>query len=74
MLLASRYWSDWQFGLNPITTTHSGKVVANLTGPDSQRMRCNFDLNNPIAGMGGGGQGKCQVAGGTTVDAVFPRA
>jgi hypothetical protein len=69
----SPYWNDWQFGMDTTTTTYTGKVVANLQGPSSQRMRCRFDLNDPLAGMGGGGQGKCQVAGGTTVDAVFPK-
>lgn len=64
-------WGDWQ----PITTTtYSGKVVANLQGPASQRMRCHFDLVDPRAGMGGGGQGQCQVRGGATVDASFPHA
>jgi hypothetical protein len=67
-------WGDWQWGLDPVTTNYSGKVVANLQGPNAQRMRCRFDLNDPISGMGGGGQGKCQVAGGPTVDAVFARA
>jgi hypothetical protein len=67
-------WRDWSYGLEGPTTTYSGKVVANLQGPDSQRMRCRFDLNDPVSGMGGGGQGKCQVAGGATVDAVFPHA
>ena len=70
-------WSDWRYGFNGLaegtTTNYTGKVVANLQGPDSQRMRCRFDLNDPPSGMGGGGQGKCQVAGGPTVDAVFPR-
>ena len=68
------YWNDWPYGLNGSTTTYTGKAVANLQGPDSQRMRCRFDLNDPVAGMGGGGQGKCQVAGGATIDATFPRA
>ena len=68
----SRYWGDWQFGLAP-TTVYTGKVVANLEGPDAKRMRCRFDLNNPKGGMSGGGQGKCQVAGGPTIDATFAR-
>jgi hypothetical protein len=75
-------WADWGYGFGPFgeldgtTTNYSGKVVANLQGPgpDSKRMRCRFDLNDPRSGMGGGGEGKCQVAGGTTVDATFPRA
>ncbi len=73
-------WRDWGYGFNGYgefpfegtTTNYTGKVVANLQGPNSQRMRCNFALNNPPSGMGGGGQGKCQLAGGETVDAVFP--
>jgi hypothetical protein len=73
-------WSDWGYGFGPFgefdgsTTNYTGKVVANMQGPSSQRMRCRFDLNDPPSGMGGGGQGKCQLAGGATVDATFPRA
>ena len=72
-------WSDWGYGFGPFanfdntTTTYSGKVVANLQGPAAQHMRCRFDLNDPPSGMGGGGQGKCQVAGGPTIDATFSR-
>ena len=72
-----RGWSDWGYGFGPFadfegtTTTYSGKVVANLQGTDAQHMRCRFDLNDPPSGMGGGGQGKCQVAGGATIDASF---
>jgi hypothetical protein len=75
-------WNEWGYGGfgglggfgNGTTTNYTGKVVANLQGPNSQRMRCSFVLNDPPSGMGGGGQGKCQVAGGATVDAVFPHA
>jgi hypothetical protein len=74
-------WSDWSWGFggpagfqDGTTTNYTGKVVANLQGSGALRMRCRFDLNDPPAGMGGGGQGKCQVAGGATVDATFPRA
>jgi hypothetical protein len=64
-------WADWQ----PVNTTnYSGNVVANLRGPGVQRMRCHFNLNDPLAGMGGGGQGQCQLAGGATVDATFAHA
>jgi hypothetical protein len=69
-----RGWNDWDWNLDGSTTNYSGKAAANLQGPGSQRMRCRFDLNDPLAGMGGGGQGKCQLAGGPTIDAVFPRA
>jgi hypothetical protein len=66
--------NDRESGFDATTTNHSGKVAANLEGPGSQRMRCRFDLNEPLSGMAGGGRGKCQVAGGATVDATFPRA
>lgn len=73
-----RGWNDWGYwGRYPDTafaTQYSGKVVANLQGPDDQRMRCRFHLNSPQSGMTGGGQGECQLGGGTTVDAVFTRS
>jgi hypothetical protein len=70
-------WSDWPYGFagpwayDATTTTYSGRAVANLQGSNSQRMRCNFSLNDPPSGMDGGGQGKCQVGGGETIDAVL---
>jgi hypothetical protein len=74
-----RGWNDWNYwgAAYPdvaFSTRYSGKVVANLQGPDSQQLRCRFHLNDPIAGMGGGGQGECQVTGGRTVNAVFARS
>jgi hypothetical protein len=73
-----RGWDDWRyFGPYPATafsTIYSGKVIANLAGPDAQPLRCRFHLNDPAAGMKSGGQGECQFNGGRTVDAVFPRA
>jgi hypothetical protein len=69
----SQSWDDWSAGLDGINTTYSGKVMANLQGSGEQRMRCQFTLNAPASGMGGGGQGQCQLPGGQTVDAAFPR-
>jgi hypothetical protein len=66
------YWGDWPDAMQMPTTTYSGKVVANLEGPGNTHMRCRFDLNDPMSGMKGGGQGKCQATGGPTIDAVFP--
>lgn len=70
-----RGWGDWGYrGSLPaeaFTTTYSGQVVANLTGPNQQSMRCRFTLNAPSEGMRGGGQGECQFGGGRTVSAVF---
>jgi hypothetical protein len=54
------------------TTHYSGRVMANLQAVDGQHMRCHFSLNHPDAGMGGGGQGQCQLTSGRSVDAVFP--
>jgi hypothetical protein len=56
------------------TTHYSGRVMANLQAADGQRMRCHFHLNHPDEGMGGGGQGQCQLKSGRSVDAVFPPA
>jgi hypothetical protein len=71
-------WSDWDYwGPFPqagFATEYSGRVMANLQAADGQRLRCRFSLNHPIDGMGGGGQGKCQLQGGRSVDAVFPAA
>jgi hypothetical protein len=67
----------WGFGApfpeTEFATQYSGKVVANLQGPQGQRMRCHFDLNSPEAGMRGGGLGQCELANGRTVDAQFAR-
>jgi hypothetical protein len=71
-LANSDYWDEFP-GIT-FTTTYSGKVVANLRGPDAQHLRCSFDLNSPPAGMEGGGQGQCQLGNGRTVGAVFPRS
>jgi hypothetical protein len=69
-------WGDWGSGrFAPIdvesNTDYSGKVVANLSGPGAQRMRCAFDLDDPPSGMDGGGHGRCRFAGGAIVDATF---
>jgi hypothetical protein len=77
-------WPDWAglpaweignaFPAIGFTTQYSGRVMANLQAPDGERMRCRFQLNKPIDGMTGGGQGECQLANGRSVDAVFPPA
>ncbi|HYR37500.1 MAG TPA: hypothetical protein VEQ87_24640 [Burkholderiales bacterium] len=72
-------WGGWGgfggFGTFPdttFTTHYSGRAMANLQTADGQHMRCHFHLNHPDAGMGGGGQGQCQLKSGRSVDAVFP--
>jgi len=76
-------WTGWEYGWGgwggfgpfpdtAFTTHYSGRVMANLQTVDGQHMRCHFHLNHPSEGMGGGGQGQCQLKGGRSVDAVFP--
>src|SRR5258706_8188582 len=73
-------WTGWDYGWGgrggfgpfpdtAFTTRYSGRVMANLQAADGQHMRCHFHLNQ---GMGGGGQGQCQLNGGRSVDALFP--
>jgi hypothetical protein len=66
-------WYDWNPG--PQFVTHySGRVVANLSTPDGEHMRCRFQLVHPADGMAGGGRGDCQLPGGEHIDAQFPHA
>ena len=78
-------WGGWRGGWNgwaywnrtpsdAFVTHYSGKVVANLAGPDAEHMRCRFSLIRPAAGLAGGGEGKCQLPSGKNIDATFPRA
>lgn len=78
-------WSDWPYWGGPFPggpfpegyggtefiTHYSGKVLANLSNPQGQRMRCRFVLMAPRSGMAGGGQGECQLSNGSTINAVF---
>jgi len=69
-------WGGWGYwGPNDtFVTTYSGRVVANLEGPNGTHMRCRFDLMRPSSGMAGGGQGSCQMPSGQVIDATFPPA
>ncbi|MGZ5904992.1 MAG: hypothetical protein ACXWKQ_06575 [Reyranella sp.] len=69
-------WTDWLWGPPgpDFITVYSGRVIANLQGPDGQYLRCRFQLNDPASGMSGGGQGQCNLSDGRTIDAVFPRS
>jgi hypothetical protein len=71
-----RGWGGWGYwGAGPQFITHySGRVVANLSDPIGDHMRCNFRLIAPSMGMSGGGVGKCQLSSGRTIDATFPSA
>jgi len=67
-------WTDWRWGPPgaDFITVYSGRVIANLQAPDGPYLRCRFQLNDPRAGMSGGGQGQCSLNEGGTIDAVFP--
>lgn len=68
-------WGGWGYWGPQTTfvTTYTGRVVANLEGPNGTHMRCTFDLRNPSYGMPGGGMGGCQLPSGQTIDATFER-
>ena len=68
------YWgAAWGPGWGPGFVTHySGRVLANLSTPTGEHMRCNFQLVHPSKGMSGGGEGRCQLPGSETIDATFP--
>jgi hypothetical protein len=77
-------WNDWDRGSANVfsevsipyfgsATQYSGRVLAKLRAADGERMTCRFHLNVPSQGMAGGGQGKCDLKNGLSVDAVFPR-
>jgi len=75
----ARPWTGWPYwGLaDPgpqFITYYSGRVVANLEGPNGAHMRCSFRLIRPAAGMAGGGLGQCQLPSGEVIDATFPPA
>lgn len=74
-------WYDWPYWSGPMSpaypttqfiTYYSGKVVATLESSGTQRMRCRFHLVDPAGGMGGGGEGQCQLSDARVVQAVFP--
>lgn len=69
-------WRGWPYwGPVPedsFIAHYTGHVVANLSGPKGQRMRCQFRLLRSGQGMKGGGQGQCQLPSGQTIDAEFP--
>ena len=67
-------WGRWNYWGPDVrfVTVYSGRVVANLAGPDGTHMRCRFFLRHPNTGMAGGGQGTCQLPDGRNIDATFP--
>jgi hypothetical protein len=67
-------WPHWGY-VDPgpeFITYYSGRVLANLQGPNGAYMRCSFQLIRPSSGMAGGGQGQCQLPSGATINTTFP--
>jgi hypothetical protein len=70
---AGRDWQHWQPGPD-FLNLYGGKVLASLSTPGGERMRCRFRFAHAASGMVGGGEGTCQLADGTTLHATFPPA
>jgi hypothetical protein len=51
-------------------TRYSGQVLAHLRAPSGQKMRCQFLLKQPEAGLEGGAKGDCQLSTGESVFGV----
>lgn len=73
-------WMDWPYwgwgaygpyDWTEFATRYSGKVLANLATPEGKHMRCRLHLAKPAQGMSGGGDGECQLQGGSTIHARF---
>jgi hypothetical protein len=75
-------WEDWpgvgdgwgteiSYPSTGVTTQYSGTVAASLASASGQAMQCHFNLDAPVAGMHGGGQGECRLGDGRIIAAVF---
>ena len=69
---ASRYWALFQYRVAHLVSVARGQsAMVPIMG---QRLDCRFHLNVPSEGMAGGGQGKCKLQDGGSIDALFPRS
>lgn len=73
------YWSAWgtpwygwhgtgAYNDGAFVRHYSGHVIAQLRGPEGQRMRCSFQLARPEDGPRSGGQGECELSNGDRID------
>jgi hypothetical protein len=69
------YYGNWRGGAywEPVdarsfVTLYTGRVLAQLDGPDGEVMRCTFLLEDPVAGPQSGGLGDCELSTGERVD------
>ena len=76
-----RYWSAWRAGWYPgllheldwpgFVDIYTGRVIANLKSDDAgSRLRCRFQIDDPLAGLSHGGHGECQLSNGESIDHV----
>lgn len=56
------------------STVYSGKLVAAMSGPSGESMRCGFVLSDPDLGAAGGGVGRCTLSTGEHVESVVLNA
>jgi hypothetical protein len=77
----SPYWSEWAapwssehveaYDWPAFVRVYTGKVIANLSSDDhAKRLRCRFTIQDPRAGLVGGGSGDCQVSTGEEIAQV----
>jgi hypothetical protein len=75
------YWSGWAYRgyIGPareldwptFVEIYTGRVIANMTSDDHQtRLRCRFSIDDPRAGLVGGGSGECQLSNGEAIKHV----
>jgi hypothetical protein len=79
------YWSGWHpgwysgpradFDWPTFVEIYTGRVIANLKSDDQKvQLRCRFAIDNPRAGLIGGGTGDCQLSNGAAIDHVIVAA
>ncbi|MDQ3033599.1 MAG: hypothetical protein M3Y87_14360 [Myxococcota bacterium] len=60
------YWEP--VDASSFVTRYTGRVMAQLQGPDDEVMRCLFVLEDPVAGPQSGGLGNCELSTGERID------
>lgn len=63
------YGGGWGGGSGGIgtATLYTGRLIATLVGPEDQRMRCEFQLQDPPGGPASGGMGDCELSTGELI-------
>jgi hypothetical protein len=63
--LGGVYWEP--INAAAFATYYSGRVLAQLDGPEGEMMRCVFALEDPVAGPRKGGLGDCELTTGERI-------